>query len=169
VAKIEAHRVIITQAQDTPPFDLPLEIAITTASGTTLHRTMHLTTREDTLALPARVKATAVHVDPSHKLLLQRHWGENVRFELPVAKAKDAKTVALVGDFSLDAAPATRVGNVWVVTLPLTEGRYVTSWQLDGTPRAPGQGGDPGSDGDPKLTSVRLVRPLELLTGGYPK
>ena len=169
VAKIEAHRVIITQTQDTPPFDLPLEIAINTSSGTTLHRTLHLTQREDTLALPSGVKATAVHVDPSHKLLLQRHWGETVRFAIPVSKAKDAKTVALVGDFSLDAVPATREGNAWVVTLPLTEGRYVWSWQLDGKPKAPGQGGDPGSDGDPKLTGIRLVKPLHLLTGGYPK
>jgi hypothetical protein len=168
-SKIEAHRVIITQTQDTPPFDLPLEIAITTSKGSTLHRTLHLTQREDTLKLASGVTATAVHVDPNHKLLLWRHWGETVRFALPVTRAKDAKTVALVGDFSLDAVPATRVGDSWVVTLPLTEGRYVWSWQLDGKPKAPGQGGDPGSDGDPKLTGIRLVKPLKLLTGGYPK
>lgn len=169
VAKIEAHRVIISQTQDTPPFDLPLEIAITTSAGARLHRTLHLTQRADTLTLPSGVKATAVHVDPNHTLLLQRHWGETVRFELPASKAKDAKTVALVGDFSLDAVPATRVGSTWVVTLPLTEGRYVWSWQLDGKPKAPGQGGDPGSDGVPSLTGIRLVKPLKLLSGAYPK
>ncbi|MGH7620703.1 MAG: M1 family aminopeptidase, partial [Gemmatimonadaceae bacterium] len=126
-AKVVGHRVIVSQEQNTPPFDLPLELALTTSSGKTLNRTMHLTQRADTLDVGRATKVTAVHVDPHHKLLLQRHWGELAHFELPVAKSKGAKTVALVGDFSLESVPATRVGDRWVVRLPLSEGRYVWS------------------------------------------
>jgi hypothetical protein len=56
-----------------------------------------------------------------------------------------------------------------VVMLPLSEGRYVYSWQLDGKPRAPAQGGDPGSEGDPSRTGIRKVQPLQLLESPYPR
>ena len=168
-AEIAGDRVIISQVQATPPFDLPLDLAITTASGTTSRRTVHLTARTDTLRIAGTDSITAVHVDPDHRLLLRRHWGERVRFELPVDSARGAKTVALVGDFSLAAVPASREGDRWVVEFPLSDGRYVWSWQLDGKPRAPGEGGDPGTEGDPALTGVRYVKPLQLLTDEYPK
>jgi hypothetical protein len=168
-ADIFGHRVILTQVQATAPFDLPLDFAITTASGATIRRAFHLTRRADTLAIPGADSVIAVHVDPDHRLLLQRHWGEHARFELPVGQAKGAKAVAVVGDFSLTAIPATHEGDRWVVELPLTDGRYVWCWQLDGAPRAIVQGGDPGTDGDPALTFVRYVRPLQLLPDAYPK
>jgi peptidase M1-like protein len=168
-AEIAGRRVILTQAQATAPFDLPLDLAITMASGTTIRRALHLNRRADTLEIPGADSIIAVHVDPEHRLLLQRHWGEHARFELPVDRAKGAKAVAIVGDFSLTAVPATRQGDSWVVDLPLTEGRYVWCWQLDGAPRAIVQGGDPGTDGDPSLTFVRYVRPVQLLSDSYPK
>jgi hypothetical protein len=130
---------------------------------------VHLNRSADTLEIPGSDSILAVHVDPEHRLLLQRHWGEHARFELPVDQAKGAKVVVVVGDFSLTAVPATREGNSWVVDLPLTEGRYVWCWQLDGAPRAIVQGGDPGTDGDPSLTFVRYVRPVQLLSDAYPK
>ena len=167
-AEIAGDRVIVTQVQATPPFDLPLDLEIVTASGARSRRTLHLTARTDTLRIVAD-SVTAVHVDPDHRLLLRRHWGERVRFELPVDSARGAKTVALVGDFSLAAVPASREGDRWVVEFPLSDGRYVWSWQLDGKPRAPGEGGDPGTEGDPALTGVRYVKPLELVTDAYPK
>jgi hypothetical protein len=168
-AKIVGDRVIISQVQATPPFDLPLDIGITTASGAAVRRTLHLTRRTDTLRINSADSMTAVHIDPDHRLLLRRHWGERVRFELPVADARGARSVALVGDFSLAAIPASRDGDRWVVELPLGDGRYVWSWQLDGTPHAPGEGGDPGTEGIPSLTGVRYVKPLQLLPDAYPK
>lgn len=168
-ATIVGHTVILEQAQHTAPFDLPLDVDLTLASGQTARRHVHLTARADTLRLAGADSATAVHVDPEHRLLLHRHWGERVTFTLPAAQAGAAKTVALVGDFSLDAVPATREGDQWVVTLPLSEGRYVWSWQLDGTPRAPRQGGDAGTQGDPSRTGERVVRPLTLLPDAYPR
>ena len=168
-AEIRGDRVILTQSQATAPFDLPLDLAISTASGSTIRREFRLSRRADTLRIPGPDSMTAVHVDPDHRLLLQRHWGELARFELPAEKSKGAKTVAVVGDFSLTAVPATRQGDRWVVELPLTEGRYVWCWQLDGVPRAIVEGGDPGTDGDPSLTFVRYVRPVQLLSDAYPK
>jgi hypothetical protein len=168
-AEIAGNRVIITQMQATPPFDLPLDLGIVTASGATIRRTLHLTRRTDIVRIASTDSITAVHVDPDHRLLLRRHWGERVRFELPVDQAKGARSVAVVGDFSLAAMPATREGDRWVVELPLGDGRYVWSWQLDGTPHAPGEGGDPGTEGIPSLTGVRYVKPLELLPDAYPK
>lgn len=168
-AEIVGDRVIISQVQATPPFDLPLDLGIVTASGATIRRTLHLTRRTDTLSIASADPMTAVHVDPDHRLLLRRHWGERVRFELPVAEARGAKSVAVVGDFSLAALPASRDGDRWVVELPLSDGRYVWTWQLDGTPRAPGEGGDAGTEGIPSLTSVRYVKPLQLLPDAYPK
>jgi hypothetical protein len=168
-AEIRGDRVILTQVQATAPFDLPLDLAIATASGATIRRDFHLSRRADTLRIPGPDSVTAVHVDPDHRLLLHRHWGELARFELPVEQSRGAKTVAIVGDFSLPAVPATREGDRWVVELPLTEGRYVWCWQLDGVPRAIVEGGDPGTDGDPALTFVRYVRPVQLLSDAYPK
>ncbi|HEV7706458.1 MAG TPA: hypothetical protein VGO46_19330 [Gemmatimonadaceae bacterium] len=168
-AEIAGDRVIVTQMQATPPFDLPLELAIVTASGKTIRRTLHLTSHADTLRVVGVDSMTAVQVDPDHHLLLQRHWGERAHFELPVDQARDAKSVALVGDFSLTAVPATRVSDRWVVDLPLSDGRYVWTWQLDGKPRAPGEGGDAGTEGIPSLTGMRYVKPLQFLPDAYPK
>jgi len=168
-AEVVGNRVIISQVQSTPSFDLPLELGIVTTSGATMRRTLHLTRRADTLRIAGTDSIAAVHVDPQHRLLIRRHWGERVRLEVPVADAKDAKSVAVVGDFALAAIPALRNGDRWVVELPLSDGRYVWSWQLDGAPRAPGEGGDPGTEGVPSLTHVTYVKALQPLTDAYPK
>jgi hypothetical protein len=168
-AQISGGDVILTQEQATAPFDLPLEVELITSSGKTSRRTVRLMRRADTLHVGTGDPVTAVHVDPDRRLLLRRYWGEVVTLELPVAQTTGAKTVALVGDFSLGAVPATRAGDKWVVTLPLSEGRYVWSWQIDGKPRSEGEGGDPGTQGDPSTTGERVVRPLQLLTDPYPK
>lgn len=168
-ARARGRNVVLTQVQATAPFDLPLQLAITTSAGRTLRQNFHLTRRVDSLTVPGHDSIVAVHVDPDHQLLLQRHWGENARFELPVSKVPGTDSIALVGDFSLNPVPARRVGDAWVVELPLTDGRYVWSWQINGKPRAPGQGGDPGTQGDPALTGIRIVRPLQPIENGYPR
>lgn len=168
-AEVSGRRLIVSQVQSTPPFDLPLDIALTMADGGTMQRRVRLTSRADTVVLGRSDSVTAVRVDPKHHLLLQRHWGQNVRLELPVAQAAGDTSVAIVGDFTLDSVPATRDGDKWVVTLPLTEGRYVYSWQINGKPRSIIKGGNPGTDGDPSTSGAIEVRPLELLTEGLPK
>jgi len=167
--EVSGHRLIVSQVQATPPFDLPLDIALTLADSGTIHQKVRLTTRADTVALGRSDSVVAVHVDPKHHLLLQRHWGQHVRLELPVSQAAGDTSVAIVGDFTLDSVPATRDGDKWVVSLPLTEGRYVYSWQINGKPRSIIKGGNPGTDGDPATTGAIEVRPLEPLTDGLPK
>lgn len=168
-AEVSGRRLIVSQVQATPPFDLPLDIALTMADGGTIHRRVRLTARADTVLLGRSDSVTAVHVDPAHHLLLQRHWGQHVRLELPVSRAAGDTAVAIVGDFTLDSVPATRDGDKWVVTLPLTDGRYVYSWQINGKPRSIIKGGNPGTDGDSITTGAIVVRPLEPLTDGLPK
>jgi hypothetical protein len=168
-AEVSGRRLVVSQVQATPPFDLPLDIALTMAEGGTIHRRVRLTTRADTVLLGRSDSVTAVHVDPAHHLLLQRHWGQHVRLELPVSRAAGDTAVAIVGDFTLDSVPATRDGDKWVVTLPLTDGRYVYSWQINGKPRSIIKGGNPGTDGDSTTTGAIEVRPLEPLTDGLPK
>lgn len=168
-AHVSGRQLIVEQVQATPPYDLPLDIALVTSFGSTLHRSVRLTKRADTVSLGAGDSVVAVHVDPDHHLLLQRHWGQYIRLELPVPKAAGDTAVAIVGDFTLGSVRATREGDNWVVTLPLTEGRYAYSWQINGKPRSILKGGNPGSDGDPATSGVIVVKPLEPMTDGLPK
>ena len=168
-AEVSGGRLILSQVQATPPYDLPLDIALTTATDTTLRRTVRLTKRADTVALGTADSVVAVHVDPDDHLLLQRHWGERVHLELPVSQAAGDTAVAIVGDFTLDSVPATRQGDKWVVDLPLTEGRYVYSWQINGKPRSVLKGGNAGTDGDPATTGALEVKALVPLADGLPK
>jgi hypothetical protein len=39
-----------------------------------------------------------------------------------------------MGSFLAKPVAATRNGDVWTVELPLTEGRYVWLWRIDGAP-----------------------------------
>jgi hypothetical protein len=159
-AQVIGGKVILTQAQATAPFDLPLDVAITTASGQTVRRAVHLATLVDTVSLGGTDSIVAVHVDPDHRLLLRRHWGDVVRFELPVDQAGGAKTVAVSGDFTLEPVPARRSGDAWVVELPLSEGRYVWHWQFDDKPL---------TDQQRDSSQVRIVQPLQVLNGSsYP-
>jgi hypothetical protein len=163
-AEIVGSRLVVAQRQPGAVFDLPLTVALHTASGD-VTRTVHLTTRTDTIDVGTIGPITGVHVDPNHDFLLRRHWGELARFELV---APDAKKVALALS-TTPPAPATRQGDRWTVTLPLPEGRYVFLWQVDGTApsddatiaaiRAARAGGD-----DPTARAgVRTVRPLQRL------
>ena len=105
---------------------------------------------------------SAVHVDPEHHFLLQRHWGEpSVRFELPASKAPDGVKVSLSGNFMRAPIPATLQGSVWVVDLPMTEGEYVWLWQI-------GNSGEAAAAADPSLMGTRTVRPRQRITNAYP-
>jgi hypothetical protein len=75
--------------------------------------------------------------------------------------APQAKTVSIVGDFNgWDAtkAPLTRVNsNLWTVTLPLSVGRHLYSFVVDGTWQPdPGAPRDP-DDGFGHANSVKIV------------
>ncbi len=130
-ARVDGDRVVVTQTQPDVVFDLPLDLVLTTASGP-VKRTVHLTHRADTVRVADVGAVTDVRVDPDHYFLLQRHYGETVRFELPVAAAPEANVVELAGNVTAKPIAATRSGDVWVVELPLTEGRYIWQWRVDG-------------------------------------
>ncbi|HEX6815247.1 MAG TPA: M1 family aminopeptidase, partial [Gemmatimonadaceae bacterium] len=70
-AEVSGRRLIVSQVQSTPPFDLPLDIALTMADGGTIRRRLRLTSRADTVVLGRSDSVIAVRVDPKHHLLLQ--------------------------------------------------------------------------------------------------
>jgi hypothetical protein len=170
-ARVEGSRVILTQEQPDVVFELPLDVALTTSSGNVVRRSVRLTHRADTLDVADVGAVTDVTVDPDHWFLLQRHYGENVRFTLPVAAAPDAKLVELTGNFSTKPMLATRLGDEWFVELPLTEGRYVWQWRIDSAlPNEEATFADVASPSNPNArTGVRWVKPLQRLTDGYPR
>jgi len=169
-ARVDAGRVILTQNQSEVLFDLPLDLSLTTTTGA-VARKIHLTRRADTLDVSDVGVVSDVRVDPDHYFLLRRHFGEVVRFELPASAAPDAKVVELAGNLASKPVPATRSGDVWVVELPLTEGRYIWQWRVDGvlpndesmfaTASAP-----PSANA---RSGIRVVRPVQRLNDGYPR
>ncbi|HUQ80948.1 MAG TPA: M1 family aminopeptidase [Gemmatimonadaceae bacterium] len=168
-ARVDVQRLIVRQKQPDVVFELPLDVALTTPSGVVV-RKVHLTSRADTVEIGEVGAVTDARVDPEHYFLLQRHMGELVRFEYPVAGAPDAKTVEITGNFAAKPMPATRMGDVWVVELPLTEGRYIWQWRIDGaTPNDQATYAAVPSPGPSALAGVRVVRPLQPVTDAYPK
>ena len=127
-AIVNGTKVIVTQSQPTAPFDLPLDVALTTPTGV-VRRSVHLTTRADTIDVGSLGEVTEARVDPNHHFLVRRHWGDTARFAL---RAPGAKTVELTGNFLAKPVAATRIGDVWAVDLPLPEGRYLWLWRVDG-------------------------------------
>jgi hypothetical protein len=106
-----------------------------------------------------------IHVDPDHRFLLQRHWGEPiVRFELPISVAPTATSMSLNGNFVRSPIPATKSGDAWVVELPMTEGTYTWLWQPSDGSAGRGAALAP----DSLLTGLRIVRPLQRITNAYP-
>jgi hypothetical protein len=165
-ARVEGDRLIVAQSQPGELFDLPkLEIELTTEAGAT-RKLVHLAHRSDTLRIGpiSAGDVSRVVVDPDHRFLLQRHWGEHaVRFELPAATAGNATTVSLAGNFLRAAIPATKQGEAWVVEIPMTEGRYAWAWQV-------GDAAGPGRSGaaDSLMSGTRTVRALERVSNAYP-
>ena len=128
-AVVSGSSVIVTQSQPTRPFDLPLDIALTTPHGV-VRRAVHLTTKADTIDVSALGGVSDARIDPDHHFLLRRHWGDTAHFAL---RAPTAKTVELTGNFLSTPVAATRTGDLWTVALPLPEGRYVWLWRVDGS------------------------------------
>ena len=158
-ARVDGSNVILTQIQPDVIFDLPLDIALTTQSGKTVERTVHVTQRAETLNVADVGAVTNVRVDPHHEFLLQRHFGEMVHFEL---RAPDAKTVGLAGNFTLRPVAATKTADVWTLDLPMSEGRYNWAWQVDGKTLDDTYNGQPAS-------GTRVVQPVERLQTSWPK
>lgn len=128
-AIVRGATVIVMQSQPTAPYDLPLDIALTTSRGV-VRRAVHLTTAADTLDVGSLGEITEARVDPDHHFLVRRHWGDTARFAL---RAPNAKTVELTGNFLAKPVAATRsTGDLWTVALPLPEGRYLWLWRVDG-------------------------------------
>jgi hypothetical protein len=164
-ARVEAGRLVVSQSQPGELFDLPrLEIELITASGP-LRKTIHLMHRADTLVLEGVGAVTDTRVDPDHHFLIQRHWGEpRVIFEISASAPAlaGATGVSLSGNFLRAPIPATKRGDVWVLELPMTEGRYTWIWQPSGAPGAGSQ------TIDPSLMGVTVVKPLQRISNAYP-
>jgi hypothetical protein len=164
-ATVDGNRLIVRQQQPGELFDLPkLDVELTTPSGK-VRRSLHLQHRADTVALRDVGTVSEIHVDPDHRFLLQRHWGEPiVRFELPISAAPTATSMALNGNFVRSPIPATKSGDAWVVELPMTEGTYTWLWQPSDGSAGRGAALAP----DSLLTGLRIVRPLQRITNAYP-
>jgi peptidase M1-like protein len=170
-ARVDGTRLVVTQNQPDIVFDLPLDVELTIASGGTIRRKVHLTHRADTLNLGDIGAVSDVRVDPGHYFLLQRHYGEMVRFELPAAAVPDAKVVELSGNFLGKPMPATRSGDAWVVELPLSEGRYIWQWRVDGSSpndEATMAAATAASDKTARA-GVRWVKPVQRISEAYPR
>jgi len=170
-ALLEGPRLIVAQRQPELVFELPLDVTISTSSGSLVHQKVNLRRRADTLTVAYVGAVTDVRVDPDHYFLLQRHTGEIVRFVLPASAAPDAKVVELTGNFVGKPIPATRVDDAWVVELPLTEGRYIWQWRVDGTaPNDEATFAAVTGPPDPAARAgVRWVKPLQRVTDAYPR
>lgn len=79
------------------------------------------------------------------------------------------RTVELAGNFVAKPIPATRNGAVWTVELPMTAGRYIWLWRVNGkTPTdeaviAAAKSGESGAPGATVIAGVRTVQPLQRL------
>jgi hypothetical protein len=161
-ARVQGTSVIVTQRQPGELFDLPLELELLTSRGA-VRRSVHLTTRADTIDVRALGAVSDARVDPEHHFLIRRHWGDTARLQL---RAPEARTVELAGSFLAKPIAATQAGGVWTVELPLTEGRYVWIWRVDGkTPSdetALADARRPAGDLDARA-GVLVVRPVRRL------
>ena len=163
-AKVEGGRLIVTQVQPGETFELPkLEVELATTTDTVI-RMLDLVGRADTIDVGNIGPVTRVRVDPNHRFLVHREFGEIARFELPASAAPGADSVQLASNFlrSGTSLPARREGDRWVVEVPLLEGNYAYVWLTPGDPR--GQ----RASSDPVRSGTRQVRPIVKLENAYP-
>ena len=83
------------------------------------------------------------------------------------AAAPDAKVVELAGNVTAKPIAATRVDDVWVVELPLIEGRYIWQWRVDGKLPTDEETLAAAAAGPPNpnaRSGVRLVRALRRIS-----
>ena len=170
-ARVDGRLLIAEQRQPETVFELPLDVALETPSGSTVMRRLNLRGRADTLDVADVGAVGAVRVDPDHYFLLQRRMGEVVRFTFPAAAVPGAKVVELAGNLSGRPIPATKQGDAWVVEIPLTEGRYIWQWRVDGTlPNDEATFAALARPDDPAARAgIRWVKPVQRLTEGYPR
>jgi hypothetical protein len=170
-ARVDGSRVIVTQNQPDVLFELPLDLALARSSGDTARRQVRLVRRADTLNVADVGQVAGVRIDPDKRFLMRRHFGEVVRFELPASSAPGAKSVELAGTFASRPIPATRAADAWVVEIPLSEGRYVWQWRVDG--QAPNDeamlAAANGVAAPGARAGIRVVKPMERLTEPYPR
>jgi 1,4-alpha-glucan branching enzyme len=137
-----------------------VQLGITTSSGATVKKTIQLTGKTSTLDVASLGSIRDVRIDPDNELLLRRNRGETVTFTL---HNSTAKAVALEGNFTIKPVAATQNGDVWTVTIPMTQGQYSWDWQIDGKKaEAAAPGGEPTS-------GVQIVQPLQDVQNAYPR
>ncbi len=147
-ARVEGDRIVLSQTGAV--FRLPLDVLVLTRFGA-LRRHIQLTARKDTLVVPEVGPIEGVRLDPDHRLLIRRQYGDTVTLAV---HAPGAGKVALFSDFSNDEIPASRTGDTWAVSVTLTEGTYMYAWHID-------------DDYGPPLDLV--VDPVERVDDAYPR
>ena len=171
-ASIAGHRVILTQVQATPPFDLPLDLAITTGSGAS-ESGVHckLSQRADTLEISGSDSIIAVHVDPDHRLLLQRHWGEARAVRAPGRSGEGREeSRGMVGRFSLTAVPGhARRRPIGSSSFRSPRGDTCGAGSSTVHRARSSRAAIQAPMAIRALTFVRYVRPVQLLSDAYPK
>lgn len=159
-AQIQGSQIVVTQQQPDVVFQIPVQLGITTSSGATVKKTIQLTGKTSTLDVASLGSIRDVRIDPDNELLLRRNRGETVTFTL---HNSTAKAVALEGNFTIKPVAATQNGDVWTVTIPMTQGQYSWDWQIDGKKaEAAAPGGEPTS-------GVQIVQPLQDVQNAYPR
>jgi hypothetical protein len=153
-ARVDAHRLVLTQTG--PVFEFPLEVELITPEGRT-RKKVQLSHKEESLAVSDVGAITSVVIDPDHHLLIQRHQGEILHLEL---RAPNAKSVQINGDFTSRPIPAKITNGTWAIDLPLTAGRYFWYWLIDGKVQQ-------SAANDPAIQE-QVIRPIQGVTLAYP-
>jgi hypothetical protein len=153
---------LLTQGQPEDTFtELPLDLELRYADGSTARKSVVMTQRTLVVNVGSGVAPVVdIRIDPDHKMLVKRHWGDTVTFTLPVSQAPGANTVQLLGDdWSATLLQATKVGADWVVRVPMTEGRYIYRWLAN----------QQSIIGDPNVYLEKVVGAVHRITGAHPR
>jgi hypothetical protein len=154
-------RAVLTQRG--PLFWLPrLDVELVLQDGRRVRRMVDVAEKETAVESGDATPVADVSVDPEHRYLLRRHRGETVRLALSAEEAAGATVASLESDLSAEILDVPRAPDGgFAIELPVTEGRYVVVWRLDGKRQQT-------STGDP-LRRVLVVSPKERLANAYPR
>jgi hypothetical protein len=131
-ARIDGTRVIVTQNQPDVLFELPLDLVLTTADGKTAQRKVNLRHRADTLDVRDVGSVSDVRVDPDHYFSCSatsaRWCDSNCRHR----RFRTQRSWSLPVTSSASRSRRRNRATCGVVELPMSEGRYIRQWRVDG-------------------------------------
>ncbi len=160
-AQVEGSQIVITQKQPEIVFDLPLTVwrMRRLPGGRRSADSYH---RQDNNSGYRRAGSNSAGKNRSRsQYLLQRHLGENVRLRIARAFGENGHSRGQLYSQTEFRYPQRRY---WTLDIPMVNGRFSWSWQVDGKKPEDGR----QLDGQP-LTGVRYVKPEQPVAGAYPK